>query len=344
MLPRGGLPRCRLPLLLLLLAGAAVLPPRLVGQAVPAGYEQGLFELHAGSLPPATLLVLVGPDGQILLPIRQVLEHTGTPSEMDTTGTVLAVTLPGVGAPVRLDARSGRISSRDTVALSSGEVIVAGGEIHLAASRTAELLQAAVGVDWETLAIRLARAGRFPAELRREVEVLRAGQLLRQETEIARSQEHVAYRPVSGGGVLDWSMSGRVGDRSAVPIMRLNAGASALGGMLTVGGNFAADSGRIDIGDPALAYHRVFPNHSWIRQLQIGDHLTRGLRARSMRGISIGNTPYYRRQLFDQVLLSPELPTGWQYEVYQGGRLLGFSDAGADRSVVVPLQYGSTPV
>jgi hypothetical protein len=114
--------------------------------------------------------------------------------------------------------------------------------------------------------------------------------------------------------------------------------------MLTLRGTFAADSGSAGLIDPAVSYHRVFPAGRWVRQLQLGDHLSGGVRARSLRGISIGNAPYLRRTRFDQVLISPELPPGWQYEVYQGGRLVGFSDATAERPVSVPLEYGSTPV
>jgi hypothetical protein len=334
-----GTLRLIIPLLLF-----AFLPAPARAQELPAGWEQGLFEVRVGSLPAATLMVVVNDQGRVLVPLRPVLELGGTPMELGASGNTVVIRATPEGPPVTLDVAGARVLGADTVTLEPGELLRAGGEIYLAAPALARVLGAEAQVEWESLSITFSRGTPFPAEALREVESRRRQELLQQAGEVRLGGDSVRYRAVNGAGVLDWAMSGRVGSESAAPALRLGSGFSVAGGMLTLRGTLAADSGSAGLLDPTVAYHRVFPAGRWIRQLQLGDHLGGGLRARSLRGVSIGNAPFYRRTRFDQVLLSPELPPGWQYEVYQGGRLVGFSDAAAQRPVAVPLEYGSTPV
>lgn len=337
---RGWCGTLRLVLLFLF----AIVPARARAQQLPAGYEQGLFEVRVGSLPAATLMVVVNDAGRVLVPLRGVLELSGTPMQRSASGDTVVIRPSAEGPPVTLDVAGARVLGADTVTLETGELLRAGGEIYLAAPVLARVLGSEAQVEWETLTVAFSRGAPFPAETRREVESRRRLELLQQGGEVRPAGDSVRYRAVSGAGVLDWAMSGRVGSESAAPSLRLGSGFSVAGGMLTLRGTLAADSGSAGLLDPSAAYHRVFPAGRWIRQLQLGDHLSGGLRARSLRGISIGNAPFHRRTRFDQVLLAPELPPGWQYEVYQGGRLVGFSDQAAQRPVAVPLEYGSTPV
>jgi hypothetical protein len=322
----------------------SLIPAYARAQELPAGYEQGLFEVRVGSLPAATLMVVVNDAGRVLVPLRGVLELSGTPMQRSASGDTVVIRPSAEGPPVTLDVAGARVLGADTVTLESGELVRVGGEIYLAAPVLARVLGSEAQVEWETLTVAFSRGVPFPAEMRREVESRRRLELLQQGSEVRPAGDSIRYRAVSGAGVLDWAMSGRVGGESAAPSLRLGSGFSVAGGMLTLHGTLAADSGSAGLLDPSAAYHRVFPAGRWIRQLQVGDHLSSGLRARSLRGISVGNAPFHRRTRFDQVLLAPELPPGWQYEVYQGGRLVGFSDQAAQRPVAVPLEYGSTPV
>lgn len=327
-----------------LLLVSVITPAYARAQELPAGYEQGLFEVRVGSLPAATLMVVVNDAGRVLVPLRGVLELSGTPMQRSASGDTAVIRPTAEGPPVTLDVAGARVLGADTVTLESGELVRVGGEIYLAAPVLARVLGAEAQVEWETLTVAFSRGAPFPAEMRREVESRRRMELLLQGGEVRPAGDSVRYRAVSGAGVLDWAMSGRVGGESAAPSLRLGSGFSVAGGMLTLHGTLAADNGSAGLLDPSAAYHRVFPAGRWITQLQVGDHLSGGLRARSLRGISVGNAPFHRRTRFDQVLLAPELPPGWQYEVYQGGRLVGFSDQAAQRPVAVPLEYGSTPV
>jgi hypothetical protein len=45
-----------------------------------------------------------------------------------------------------------------------------------------------------------------------------------------------------------------------------------------------------------------------------------------MRGITLTNAPFVRGLRFDDVAFSRPLPPGWEYEVYEGARLVGFAD------------------
>ena len=338
---RGG---CRGPVLSLVLALSLFFSARIAAQELPSGYEQGLFEVRLGSLPAATLTVVVNDQGRLLLPLRPVLELGGTPMERDSSGNTIRVSALAEGPPAILDVAGARVLAADTLALAPGDLVQAGGEVYLAVPALALLLGAEAQVDWEALAVSITRGVPFAAETRREVESRRAAELRHQGGEVGFAGDTVSYRAVSGAGVVDWAVSGRVGSEPSPPSLRLGSGFSLVGGMLTLRGTLAADSGSAGLLDPTVAYHRVFPRGRFVRQLHLGDHLSAGLRARSLRGITIGNAPFLRRTRFDHVLLSPELPPGWQYEVYQGGRLVGFSDATAERPVSVPLEYGSTPV
>ncbi len=118
-----------------------------------------------------------------------------------------------------------------------------------------------------------------------------------------------------------------------------------LGGDLAVGGSLAPGGiGAVTQSDWNWSYRRGFPNSRLVRQVQVGDIVIGAALLRSVHGASITNSTIVREPYFAQVLLTPDIPQGWEYEVYQSGELLGFSEAGARTPVSVPLRYGSTPI
>jgi hypothetical protein len=81
-----------------------------------------------------------------------------------------------------------------------------------------------------------------------------------------------------------------------------------------------------------------------MRQLQVGNVLSEGAEARPMQGITLTNAPFVRGLRFDDVAFSRPLPPGWEYEVYEGARLVGFADDSRTTPMSIPLRYGTTPL
>ncbi|MGH7447738.1 MAG: hypothetical protein ACRELT_09275, partial [Longimicrobiales bacterium] len=127
--------------------------------------------------------------------------------------------------------------------------------------------------------------------------------------------------------------------------VRTDAGAALLGGDLSAGAAFELGRDATDhVRDATLRYHRVFPQSRYLTQVTAGDVITSGLFARFVRGIEVSNRPFLRSHDLSSVLIDPDLPTGWEYEVFQGNQLLGYSDVASFDPVAVPLRSGTTPV
>jgi hypothetical protein len=118
------------------------------------------------------------------------------------------------------------------------------------------------------------------------------------------------------------------------------------GGMLQLHGTMlmgAADGGS-SLRDREFTYRRVFPGQRWLQQVQLGNVISDGAEARPIRGITLTNAPFVRGLHFDEVAFSRPLPPGWEYEVYEGSQLVGFTDDSRTGPMSVPLRYGSTPL
>lgn len=315
----------------------------LEAQEIPEGLDEGLFEIRASHLPALTSLVLITPRGAVLLPLTSVLELTGIPFERTPSGALLSLSRPaGIGtAALDLVARQIRLDGT-LIPLGAEEVVLAADEVYLSSPRVADLLEATVEVDWSALTIFLSRQLPFPAQQQLSIQARREVELARAAYSAQASHEPLPYYPRTGGAVLEWGISSTSTDPVRHSVLHSQLGLALWGGQLTTGGTLAAGQKG---GEAWLSrYHRAFPGSRLVRQVQIGDLVTEGLRARPIRGFSITNAPFVRGVLFDDIRIAPDIPHGWEYEVYQGGRLLGFSEAATRTPVAVPLQYGSTPI
>lgn len=314
-------------------------------QDLPPSYEAGVVELQAMGLDPVTVTALVDPRGEILLPLRALLDFAGIPFEVPEPGSRVILARPrGVGTAT-LDLGSARMIVARTIPLAREDAVAAEGEIYLSIPKAGELLEAKLTLERSILTVTLDRDIPFPAQQRLAVEIRRAGQITAGAAAPAASATMVPYRPRTGGGVVEWGLSTSLPNPGDAFSLRSQVGLGVWGGALTLGGGIASDPyAGVRVGDPTARYHRVFPSQVWVRQVSLGDVVGEGLRARPLRGFSVTNRRYIRDPLFEEIPLSPEVPPGWEYEVYQGGRLLGFSEAGSRKPVPVPLRYGTTPV
>jgi len=335
---RPGLPL--LPALLIL--AAALLQPRPLHAQVP-GYEEGIVEVGVERLAPLTVLVLVDSAGAVLLPLREVAAHLGL--TLDRRGDVIAVPATSGGSnQLDLAAQTMRVSDV-AHSLTPAEIVVLGDEIYLRLEPLGRLIEAQVQFNPTRLSVAFRRTTPFPAQQRVLAEQRRAVLLaIQRQNEQLSMRDTVRYAPVTGAGVLDWELSTIGNDPLRLTTLRTQAGVALLGGDLNGGATWEAGRDAEGVRDVSLRYHRVFPRARELTQVAAGDILTTGLYARFIEGIELSNKPVQRSYDLGAVLVRPDLPPGWDYEVFQGARLLGFSEAGADDAVSIPLNTGTTPV
>ncbi|HEX7978941.1 MAG TPA: carboxypeptidase-like regulatory domain-containing protein [Gemmatimonadaceae bacterium] len=333
--------------LLLALAGAGAQRAQAQGH-VPPGYEEGLFDVTAPGLPQQSVPVLVTPRGKYLLPVRAILDPLGVPYRVASDSGVLRVTRPaGIGTASAWWIGARRLEVKTAAPLDSDDVYVDGPTIFLAATRFAELIEATVDIDVGTLTIALRRDGGFPAQIkldareRRREEALRA---LGSEAELPTG--NVPFRARTGAGVVEWGFGGPLHRTSAPSTLDLRGGMGLQGGMLQVHGTAVMGNagGGSNLLDRELTYRRVFPGQRWVQQIQLGSVTSDGAEARPIQGITLTNAPFVRDLHFDEVAFSRPLPPGWEYEVYEGSQLVGFTDESRKGPMSVPLQYGTTPL
>jgi hypothetical protein len=89
----------------------------------------------------------------------------------------------------------------------------------------------------------------------------------------------------------------------------------------------------------------VWTDSRLLSQLRLGDVQSGGLHSRLITGVTATNAPYIRSSTFDIEHLVHDVPAGWEAELYEGGRLLAYSDEDAIGAFRVPLQlgYGQNP-
>lgn len=327
---------------LALTIGALLAPAaRTEAQATPAGFDQGIFELRVARVATETVPGLLAARGIVLVPIDRVIALTAVPARL-TDSTVTVERARGAGSAT-LELRTRRlVDATGARMLAPDELVRVDGTYYLATARVAELLGANVDSDMGQLAVTLTRTPPFPAEQN----AARAQRAASRGPSSALSPDRVSFHPRSGGGVVDWSLS-TVGSARALSgsTGTLRAATALYGGDLSTGAALSSDgTAGTRATNAQWSYRRGIPDNSLVRQFQVGDVIGGGAAFRSLRGMTFGNARSTSDPFFGSVPVDLNLPQGWQYEVYQDGQLLGFSDAAIRAPVYVPLRYGSTPV
>jgi hypothetical protein len=321
----------------------ALVPSRAPAQALPAGFEQGIFELRAARIATETVPALLGPTGAVLVPLDRALALTGVPTHRTDSTVTVERARAGGAATLHLGRRY--LQDRAGVAqLGADELIRFESVYYLNTRRVAQLLGATVDADLGQLSVTMTRTPPFPVE-----QAAARGQRTARGVAHGGSRDGgpiVPFEPRSGGAVVDWTASS-VNSAHALGATTgsLRGSGAVYGGDLTVGSGLAGDGrGGLRASNTEWSYRRGLPGNEYIRQVQIGDILGGGTQLRSLRGVTITNARLVADPAFGSIPVNLSLPQGWQYEVYQDGQLIGFSDAGVRAPVYVPLRYGTTPV
>ncbi|HEX6749901.1 MAG TPA: hypothetical protein VF092_21590 [Longimicrobium sp.] len=309
------------------------------------GAEPAVFSVRVGELPARTIPALVDGQRRLLLPVAKIAEAAGVPFAAGGGG----------GRAFRPEYAEGGIaadtalrqlrSDSTTLQLGPDEMMVSEGEVYAAAGLLAELLDAELVVEWGKLTARLDRERPFPAEARLAVAERRAGLAPAALPETYTNPRAVPYRPKWGGMVFDWELSAQSLNPSRSMTFSPTLGTAVWGGELKVGATLGSD----ERGDAApvdlhAQYRRAFPTASLVRQIEVGDVAAEGPFLQQLQGVRITNVPHTQEAIFGMVPIGASVPAGWEYEVYQGGRLVGFSDAISDGSPPALIRYGSSDV
>ncbi len=325
----------------LVLAGLGAQDAR--AQALPAGFEQGIFELRAARIAAETVVGLLSPSGVVLVPIDRAIALTGMPVRR-ADSTIVVERSRNTGNAT-LDYRARRLTDgRVIVQLGAEDLVHVDGVSYLSTVRLAQLLGASVEADRGQLAVTMTRTPPFPVE-QAAARALRTGGV-RDASAPGAVRATTPFIPRSGGAVVDWTAATVRSARSfGGSTGSLRSGAAIYGGDLAAGVTFADDgTAGVRAGNAEWSYRRGIPGNRVVRQFQLGDVLGGGSQLRSLRGVTLTNARLASDPEFASVPVNLSLPQGWQYEVYQNGQLIGFSDAGVRAPVFVPLRYGTTPV
>lgn len=334
------------PLPLLALVGltlAAILPAPAPAQELPAGYELGIFEYAIAELPQVTGPGVVTPDLVVLVPLTIILEQARIPHERDTSGIVVRL-VNAQRQPVSGHVRphSNRVVRGDSaMAADSAGMLVAGGEVFVSAPLLAFLLDADVTVEFGALLVRVRPRIPFPAHLAAEAERRRRLAEIRLGWEIDRLPD-APLLPVTGAGVLRYALSAGTPEPIESAVLSLEAGVALFGAQAVLG--YTGSPGNRTVPGPSFTarLERYLPESKWLSFVRAGDVTAEAGIARSIRGLTVTNRPLRRGQRFQDLAIVPEVPPGWEIEVYRHGQLVAYTDPAAPGAVTVPVGYGRT--
>ncbi|MEX2048796.1 MAG: hypothetical protein WEB90_04400 [Gemmatimonadota bacterium] len=311
----------------------------------PGAFEEGLFELFVQRIPDRVpLLTLVDAAGQVLIPLRGVLDHVGIP--VNQVADTLYLEWPPAVWRTRVSPTERVISvGESATVVPASEWVVRGGESYVSARALAAALAARVDVQWADLVIVVSGEHPFPATTRMEVAARRARERLQASLADPTGFADVPYPARSGGLAGGWGLSLAETSGLTFATARGALGASLLGGGVEAGATGVSQEGRAGrIEDPFARYVRVFPRSRWVQKVEAGSVLADGILARRLLGVTLTNEPFSTPRYFGEAVVTPAVPAGWDYEVYQGDHLVGVSTADQPDEIRMPLNYGNTPV
>jgi hypothetical protein len=326
--------------LALSLAGPArALPAQQPGPAAePVLVELALGRLSTRTVPAYRL------GGEALVPLRAFLDMAELAIIRYPGGVIETLLQPG-NVPFRLDpaSRSLKVGS-DRITLADSQLVVADGEIFIATTVLARTLALEWAVSWPDLEVAVLDPGTLPLARRLRRESYLRSRLNQSENPAYSAMRLGLERPGVKGLIFDYSIltpTTAVVDGGAYST---TLGLDVLGGSFGAGLQSQNGAGRAPRAD--VSWTGIWRENPYLAQLQLGDGLSSGPRSRTVRGVSLSNSPYVRPSTLGNVPFGGQLGPGWTVEAYRGGRLIGFDSVNAlgQFSFDVPVQYGENPV
>ena len=216
------------------------------------------------------------------------------------------------------------------------------GDLFVSTRLLDTLLGTRTSVEWASLTATIGQTTALPV-------VARARRERRREMIWVRRPDPTVLdlalqRRAIDGGVASWNVTALKQGPFEQLQLDLGLGADVLGGSAELRPLFYTADGASNA-DVRWSWSRIWSESNRLRQLRIGDVQSGGLHSRLIQGVTATNAPYIRSSTFDVEHLVHDVPAGWEAELYEGGRLLAYSDEDAVGAFRVPLQlgYGQNP-
>ena len=292
---------------------------------------------------PSSVVPALEYNSTLLLPLHRFLDmaeiHVDTFALRDSAVATLE---PGHVVLKLIPRERVLLRGAEAVAYDTADVAWSDGDLFVASGLIDRLVGTNTVVDWENLSAAVGRTGALPVaqRLRRE----RRHQLLYTPAPAVQALDVPLRQHVVDGGVFTWSVTAATSGPTDQLAADLGFGTGLLGGSAEVRPQIWSDHGTSDALLQA-SWTRAWSGSSWVRQVRLGDVQTNGLRSMLVDGAVITNAPFIRSSEFDIEPIVGDVPAGWEAELYEGGRLIGFADANTLGAFQVPLQlrYGENP-
>jgi hypothetical protein len=304
--------------------------------------EMVLVELQLGRIASRTVEAYrVG--NSALVPLGTFLDMAEIRSSRRPDGAIEAMVQPG-NVPLTLEpARRTLHVGKEKIALADSDLVVTNRDIYLSTTVLGRAFNLEWAVSWPDLQVAVVEPNALPVARR-----IRRESLLRARGQSAATDRYAGLqlgmdRSRLNGLVLDYSV--------LTPTSGINDGAySTMLGLDLFGGSLAlgmqSQNGTHRAPRTDASWTGVWRQNPWLAQAQIGDGISSGPRPRSVRGVSLTNSPYVRPSILGDIPFSGQLGAGWTVEAYRGGRLVGFDSVNAlgRYSFDVPIEYGENAV
>ena len=292
---------------------------------------------------PAAVVPALEFNSTLLLPLHRFLDMAGIKVDTFALGdSAVAVLEPG-SVRLRFLPRYALLTrGSERVAYDTADVAWSDGDLFVATGLIDRLIGVNTEVDWENLSVIVGRTGGLPVVQRARRE--RRRQLLVQPGLVAAALDIPLRQRTVDGAVFSWSVTAATSGPTNQLAADLGFGAALLGGGAELRPQLWSDHG-VTNAQLQASWTRAWTDSYWIRQARLGDVQTSGLRSMLIEGAVITNAPFIRSSEFDIEPIVGNVPAGWEAELYDGGRLVGYADANTLGAFQVPLQlrYGENP-
>lgn len=230
----------------------------------------------------------------------------------------------------------------DSVPYDTADVAWSDGDLFVATGLLDRLLGINTSVEWASLSATVGRTAGLPVVQRTRRE--RRHQSLYRPALAGQVLDVLLPQRVVDGAVFTWSVTAATSGPTNQLSANLGFGTGLLGGSAELRPQLWSDHG-VSGAQLLASWTRAWSASHWIRQARLGDVPTSGLRSMLVQGAVITNAPFIRSSEFDIEPIVGNVPAGWEAELYDGGRLLGYADATTVGAFRVPLQlrYGENP-
>jgi hypothetical protein len=319
---------------------APVIPRDSAGR--DTAYVEGPVQLNIEDGPSDVMLALFI-NSTMLLPLHRFLDMAEVRVEsFALRDSVVAVLEPGSVAVVFKPGARLLTRGPDAIPYDTVDVAWYDGDLFVATGLLDRLLGVSTRVEWESVSATVGHTAGLPVVQRSRRE--RRHQLLALPGPAAQVLDLALRQRVVDGAVFTWSLTAATSGPTNQLAAELGFGTGLLGGSAEVRPQLWNDHGASSAQLQA-SWSRAWTDSRWIRQVRLGDVQTNGLRSMLVEGAVITNAPFIRSSQFDIEPIVGNVPAGWEAELYDGGRLLGYSGPNALGAFQVPLQlrYGENP-